>query len=151
MKTRIRRGRIVKPKWYYDACALRYSRSIVDEIRGKSIRNEIVISYLTLGEAYGTCCNESEELEEFFNELFEDVKGHVTIISNHVSDILLSKIRDECKIIKVIDAIHLATAIKNGCEVFRTADRDIYGLTNVTRKRLRKISGISNFKISKIE
>lgn len=151
IKSRIRKGKAIKPKWYYDACALRHGRGIVDEIRGKSIKKDILISYLTLGEAYGSCCNESEEFEEFFKDLFENIKKYITIVSNHVPDRLFNEIREECKTMKVADAMHIATAIENGCEILRTADRDIHGLTNATRKRLREISGIPNFKISKVK
>ncbi len=146
MKKRI----AAKSKCYYDACAMRHSRKIIDEIRGKSMNGEVVISYLTLGEAYGSCRNESEEFEELFEEIFDGIKEHITIVSNYVSESLFNNVRKECRAIDIVDAMHVATALTNKCEIFRTADRDIHGLTNSTRKKLRIMAGISNFKISKL-
>lgn len=148
VKNRSRKNKTSMPKWYYDACVLRSeNRNIIDEIRGKSKTKEILISYLTLGEAYGSCCNDGKKFEEYFKELFEKIRRFIIIVNNDISKKLFDEIRDENKRIRIADAVHLATAIKNKCEGLRTEDRDLYGLSKNKIQKLGKKYGISNFAI----
>ncbi|TRZ80564.1 PIN domain-containing protein [bacterium] len=146
-----RKKKGVEGRWYYDACVLRAGRKTIDEIRGKSRRKKILISYLTLGEAYGSCCNEDKAVEEAFRELFREIRELITIVNNDIPYKLFEGIREECKRIGVADTVHLATAIKNNCENLRTADRDIYGLTKETIQKLRNKFDVPKFTVTEMK
>jgi len=139
-----------KPKWYFDACALRKERKTIDEIRARHIRKDILISYLALGEAYGSCCSENKDVEQAFKELIEEIRKYILVIKNDISNKLFEDVRSKCDRISIADAIHLATALKYKCENLITADRDLYGLSKNTKKELCNKYGISNFTITKM-
>jgi len=139
-----------KQKWYYDASALRKDRQTIDEIRGKSIKKDILISYLALGVAYGSCCNDGKVVEETFKQLIEEIRDFIKIVKNDIPEKLFDDVRKECKCIKIADAIHLATSLKYKCENLRSSDRDLYGLRKEPIKELCKKYQVSNFAITKM-
>ncbi|NQU82374.1 MAG: PIN domain-containing protein [Parcubacteria group bacterium] len=148
VKSRIRKGKSVKPRIYYDASALiSQKRDIFDEIAGESIKKDILISYLALGEAYGSCCGDGEEDEEYFRQLFSKIRKFVKIVKNDVSTRLFDSVRSECGRIEICDALHLATAIYYKCEQLRTKDRDLSGIDKNKIKKLAKKYKIPNFAI----
>ncbi len=125
-------------KWYFDACALDFD----PDQSVKDITNKTAIAYishLSLGEAYGNCLRKNfdktgEDANEaifIFTNFVRRLKGFVNIIGNDDIDDIFSELRDTFRL-SITDAMHLATAIKNECNVFRTADPDF----NVDRKKI---------------
>ena len=74
--------------------------------------------------------------------------GVLEIVGNDGVDVLLSKINEILPAFSITDSIHLATALREQCCIFRTTDKDFIGLTNTISKQLSYASGIAKFNIS---
>lgn len=125
------------PKWYYDANALDVKEVFV-EITKKHRANETLISFLALGEAYGNNFNKSDELAESFVELIGKLRDHIKIITNEGTNGILKELMETFPRLDAADALHLATAIHNNCEMIRSGDKDIYG---IPEKKLSEFCG----------
>lgn len=141
-------------KWYYDACVLT-TKETYDEIYNGNKRHgtKPIISNLAIGEACGNRYRKAgmEALNSFFILLARlDSLGVLEIVDHRGIDKILQEITNESEL-DITDAIHLATAIYNGCCNFRTIDRDLYGIPrDKVSKIAEKFSGIRNFVISKM-
>ncbi len=143
---------IEKEGWYYDACALDYGKAIYGEIINK--RNPIrrVVSHLSLGEAYGNCRFKGPEQESAFLQLMRIAGKRMEIVGHDDGvETIFNSVREKFPRLSFTDAMHLATAIKNRCCVFRTADGDFDLEPAEIRDFVRKDFNIPNFKINKIE
>ena len=118
-------------KWYYDANALDSGKGFYREIIN-SRPKETLISHLAIGEAYGNCLGKGKEEAMAFTELMDKIRGlfgkyNIKIIGNDDIEKQLDIVRGKIKRISITDAVHLATALKYKCCMFRTSDRDLYG------------------------
>lgn len=141
-------------RWYYDACALDDSKKIYKEILNKNPK-EILLSHLAIGEAYGNCLGKGEEEANVFTSLMDKIikvkeKYNIKIIGNDKTEFELEKVKSIIRRISITDAIHLATALKNKCRIFKTIDGDFCGESPLKMKKLGEKCGISNFKIKKM-
>lgn len=144
-----------KPKFrfYYDACTLESTTKAYGEILNGSSTTLTIISHLSIGEAYGNAIDKSDEAAETCVELIEKLrklKGKsVKIVGNDVGSDVFCDIQETFPTLDHADALHLATAIKNKCDVLRTIDQDLYGLN---RKKVHELGArydIKNLSISK--
>lgn len=110
-----------KPKWYYDACALDKTASW-GEVLNKAPKKPI-ISHLALGEAYGNCLLKGEDALKNFLEFIGLIKKTdlLNIVGNDNVDRYFNEIRGTFSL-PITDALHLATALENGCCIFKTRD-----------------------------
>ncbi len=138
------------PKWYYDACALDV-KEVFAEITKKHRANETLISFLALGEAYGNNFNKSDKLAEGFFELIGKLRNNIKIISNEKTNGILRELMEAFPMLDAADALHIATAIKNDCEMIRTADQDMYGIPKKKLLEFCKNQGKKNIFISEVK
>lgn len=142
-------------KWYFDACALDFDidRS-VKEMTNKTYR--CYVSHLSLGEAYGnyllkTFSKPTEEIKEkiaAYTIFMKRLMGHIIIVGNDNVDTIFSDLRRIFRL-SITDAIHLATAVSNGCVIFRTADiRDFGNNRKKISEYVAKQYSLPNFAIS---
>lgn len=142
-------------KWYYDSNTLDKLESY-REIINKNNPHQSLISHLSVGEAYANSILKGEAAAETFLELFSKMRQSkfIEIVKNDGSDGLFDDIRDTFKRLSVTDALHLATAIENGCCILRTGDIDLYGLDEDDNKNKLKILskqyGLARFAITKV-
>ena len=131
----------LKERWYYDACVLD-DRRVYEELINKHPPKESFISHLALGEALGNCLLKGTEAASAFFELIEKFQGLIRIIGNDNIDSELDVIKNDTSIrLSITDSIHLATAFKNQCIVFVTADKNDF--INIPRKKVLTLA--SNF------
>jgi len=142
------------PKWYYDACVLE-KRLIYPEIT--SIKNPKIpiISHLALGEAYGNCLlDKGEEKADNFLKFIKLLKQNnfLYIKGNDGIDKIFNEINSSLDFrLSITDAVHLATAIKHECCIFKTADaKDFKEINKNKIKELGKKYNTPNFAISVI-
>ncbi|MFH1392440.1 MAG: PIN domain-containing protein [bacterium] len=84
---------------------------------------------LALGEAYANSyIKKDEEKLRAFLCLMDLLRGRISIISNDYAEEEFEKAKEKFPRLSISDALHIATAIKHSCSIFKTADRDIYGL-----------------------
>lgn len=140
MNKRRKKWQTPTERWYYDACTLE-AGIIYDEIvnNTRSTR-KLTASFLSLGEAYGNCFRDgkSEDAPEKFIQLINALKkaGKLDIIPNSDIESEFEFVRDNCDRMEASDAVHLATAIKNKCNIFRTFDGD-FDLTKKQRETIQ--------------
>jgi predicted nucleic acid-binding protein len=137
---------------YFDACTLDSSADIYDLIINKLHQNSAIVSHLAIGEACGRALEKGESTLNAFVELITSIRDHIKIVGNDGVDSIVQEIWDgnEIKRIGMTDAIHLATAIKHGCSVFKTADRDFSGACPSIYKAIALKHNITDFSISKV-
>ena len=132
-------------RWYYDACTLKAGIIYDEIINNTRSTRKLTASFLSLGEAYGNCFRDgkAEDAPEKFFQLIEALKkaGKLDLISNAGIEKEFKFIRENCGILEVSDATHLATAIKNGCNIFRTFDSH-FDLTNTQIEVIKKRFGL---------
>ena len=133
-------------KWYYDACTLDLSETYAELINKKHPK-ECYVSHLALGEAYANCHLKGRDIAEAFVELIEKMRGYITITKNDGIDRLFNEVREAVPALSITDAIHVATALKNGCNVVRTLDRDVWGIDKKTLAELAAKSGMPHFSV----
>lgn len=141
-----------KERWYYDACALDEGKNTYAEIINKNFPKTALISYLSLGEAYGNCYKKSKTKAEALLELIEKLRNYIEIVDNDGIEDIFEEIQDEFDTnrLSITDSIHLATAIFHKCDILRTADRDLYGLDPRKILKLSENFDLKRFKITKI-
>jgi predicted nucleic acid-binding protein len=131
-----------KLKYYYDAGALHDEdvKELFQEMINldrKSITP--MMSHLSMGEALGNVCyKKGREQAEAFAALIYDIQKFVKIVGNDKIDEELEVVSSEFSGIGVTDAVHLATAIKYACEVFRTSDDNLS--KRITKKGWKRVS-----------
>jgi len=140
-----------KERCYYDACALDYDKGTYSYIINERYYVESMASYLSLGEAYGNCYKKGEEKLKAFTKLMEESRDLIKIISNDYIEEQLEMVRKKFKRLTITDAVHLATALKHRCKIFRTIDPDIYKLDPEKVKELAKECNVPKFSIEKVE
>jgi len=140
-------------KWYYDACTLDDKLNTYAEIINYGHKS--YTSHLAIGEACANCLlkagkTRDYELLDLFIDLLKKLRnlGVLEIVGNDGVDVLLSKINEILPAFSITDSIHLATALREQCCIFRTTDKDFIGLTNTISKQLSYASGIAKFNIS---
>lgn len=143
-----KKGKKLRVRWYYDACALEGEGTIYEIVNTRRYPKESVLSHLSLGEAYGNCFLGGKEKSEAFIELIEKLRRHITIIKNDGIDNQFEEVKAKIPALSITDAIHLATALKNDCSLIRTIDRDLYGIEKNKVHDLGKKFGIEEFSIS---
>lgn len=135
-----RKGEVPAERWYYDACALETSIIYDEIINNTRSYRKLTASFLSLGEAYGNCFRDGkgENAPANFVELINELRklDKLDIVSNADIEDEFEFVRNLCEIrLEVADAVHLATAIKNRCNIFRTFDDDF----NFTSQQIAKI------------
>lgn len=135
---------------YYDACALE-GEGVIREIINHGNANQVIISHLALGEAYGNCLIKNEDIKNAFIKLVNDLLSFVKIVGNDGAESYLSDTQEIIGRISITDAMHIATALHHRCEVIRTRDRDFCGLDNSKLKELGEKYSIPNFAVSEID
>ena len=137
---------------YYDACTLDSSKKTFGEILNKKDGNNCIVSHLAIGEAYANSFTKQKEVPETFIKLLGQLKPFISIVNHDGIETVLDELLSQKEIrIEAADAVHVATAIKNRCEVLRTLD---YGLYNIPNKKIKAFAeryGLPNFSISKME
>ena len=121
------------------------------EIINKKDGNNCILSHLALGEAYGNSFKKGEEVFDGFIKLIGQLKPFTNIVNHDGIESVLRDLLEEKEIrIEAADAIHVATAIKNRCEVLRTIDKGLYDIPHKKVKALGERYGL-DFSISKME
>ncbi len=138
-------------RYYYDACALEANKDIYKEFLDKNYPHESIVSFLSLGEAYGNCRLKSKEASNAFTQLIEDISDHISIENHDGIEAIFNKVREIFKELDMCDAIHLATAIKYKCCIFKTADRDLYGIPENKVQELAADFGLNSFVITQVK
>jgi len=150
--------RAIDKNWYFDACALEEKKRLGSLATACSKGGAIVVvSHLSLGEAYGSCVKkdnndisrggEGERLRTF-NSLIQELCNaeYLCVVSNEDIDEILEKTRDYFKL-SITDAMHLATALKHHCQIVKTTDRDLSGLNASKLKQLGSLFNNPHFQI----
>ena len=136
--------------WYYDACALDSGTEVYGEMTSKSNPIRPIVSHLALGEAYGNCHNKGKAQEDAFLRLMRVASRKMEIVGNDGIEEILSITKETFPKLSFTDAIHLATAIKFKCNIFRTSDNDFCGLDHEKVKKYGSNFEIPNFRIKKV-
>lgn len=146
-----------REKWYYDACALDSGLETYSEIINKNHPIKPIVSHLSLGEAYGNCHGriKSKEASEAFIDLINRLKAlnKLNIVGNDGINDIFDEIRNDIPHLSITDLMHLATAIKNKCNIFRTIDDDFINLSDINKKKIKEIAEKSytpNFVIRRV-
>lgn len=139
-------------KWYLDACVLDRDKNIYGDILTR-VPKQVFISHLALGEAFGNCHKKGEDALKSFVELIGKLKTlssvRVMVVGHDNIDEELAEVKATFPVLKTSDAIHLATALKEGCYKFRTIDPD-FKLEKKKVMELGKKFGINNFAITDV-
>lgn len=142
-------------KWYYDACALE-NEMILKEIMkmNRKYPRLHIISHLSLGEAYGSCCNKGKEAASSFLDLMEKLLDryfeNIKIVGNDCPKKIIDYIRKNF-VLSITDALHLATAVKNKCCILRTTDYHLYNLSKQKIRGLKEKFNLSQFAITEMK
>ena len=142
-------------KWYYDACALDNDKNTYKEIfsNNKHRKIESLASNLSVGEAYGNSYRKKgKEAADSFMNLMRVLNktGAFKIVDHCDIKKLFFEIVENFPRLDIPDAIHLATAIKNGCCNLRTVDSDLYKIPAKDIRDLAKKFQAHNFAITKM-
>ncbi len=140
-----------KPRWYYDACTLERSKSAYAEMFNSHYPIQAIISHLSFGEAYANAHLKGKEQVDAFVKLMHSLSPYIEVVENDGCDDAFAKVREKFERLKITDAMHLAIAINNGCEIVRTTDRDLYGLPKPDLKSLGQIYGLSSLAITQMK
>ena len=128
-------------KWYYDACTLDPNLGTFGEIVNK--RATAYTSNLALGESFANSLRKDPESLESFIDLIKKLREtgiEINIVGN-------DEIKELCSRLSLTDSVHLATALREGCCVFRTIDSDFDDVTTDIQKQLANKHGMSTFSI----
>lgn len=147
--------------WYYDACALEFE-FIIREITENQSGIKACISHLGLGEAFGNCHLKDKRSKRVlisvpfevdrnkmsaFVDLMENLTDYLKVVGNDGVEEILQEIRTQFPDLGLTDSIHLATAIKHQCSIFRTTDPDFNGIANGTLKSICTQFGLKPMRI----
>ena len=116
-----------KDHWYYDACMLERKKSDYGEMFRSHNPIIPILSHLSLGEAFAGAYRKGPEKLEAFVALIESLRLFIFVVENDGKSKLLEDIKENFELSDT-DAMHLATAISNGCVCIRTIDPDFVGL-----------------------
>ncbi|MFA6601435.1 MAG: PIN domain-containing protein [Candidatus Paceibacterota bacterium] len=140
-------------KWYYDACTLDHRLATYGEIINKGHKS--YTSHLAVGEACSSCLlkagdTKNYEILDFFVDLLKKLRNieQLEIVSNDHVESILRKISEIVPVLSITDSLHLATALREQCCVFRTIDNDFNGLTKSVCEELAHENGMSRFAVS---
>jgi predicted nucleic acid-binding protein len=119
-------------RWYYDACVLQKDSDIHPDIVNDNPKQGIlsVTSHLALGEALGNILlKDKNQFDAFLNLIARYNKaGLLEIEGNDGIEKQMEKISEHGLELSFSDRVHLATALKAGCEQLHTCDGDFsYG------------------------
>lgn len=135
-------------RWYYDACALETGIIYDEIINNTRSSRKLTASFLSLGEAYGNCFREDkdESAPSKFVQLIEKLRnvGKLDIISNAQINKAFNFVKEVCDKLEVADAMHLATALQNKCNILRSFDRHFIKLTKEQKDRLAERFELNN-------
>ncbi|MFT4326546.1 MAG: PIN domain-containing protein [Candidatus Woesearchaeota archaeon] len=113
---------------YLDACALHESKSMLGQLYSKKSKEKIqpITSHLSLGEAIGNILYKKHADPKVFVESIEKfiAKGILKITGNDDVKKYMEAINLHIRLSET-DTMHVATAIKNKCDIFITTDSDI--------------------------
>jgi len=142
-------------KWYYDACALDNDKNTYKEVFNNNKRRSIesLAGNLSIGEAYGNSYRKKgKEAADSFINLIKALNkiGAFKIVDHCDIKNLFSEIIARFPRLEMTDAIHLSTAIRNGCCNLRTVDSDLYNLPSKEVRELAIKFNAPNFAITKI-
>lgn len=135
-------------KWYYDACTLDPNLGTFGEIVNK--RAIAYTSNLALGESFANSLRKDPESLESFIDLIKKLREtgiEIKIVGNDETEGIISQIKELCSRLSLTDSMHLATALREGCCVFRTIDPDFDDVTKDMQKQLANQHGMSTFSI----
>ncbi|MBU6427103.1 PIN domain-containing protein [Patescibacteria group bacterium] len=140
-------------KWYYDACTLDRDLETLSEIINKHHPKQAYTSHLAIGEAYANCSNKSVERNDpeilsAYVDLISKLRKYLRIVSNDGVEKILEKIKSMRPTLSITDSIHLATAIREQCCVFRTTDHDFNGFSKQDQIDLAHAFGMSRLSIN---
>jgi len=140
-------------RWYYDACALKKDPKIHAQIINDNPKQNImsVTSHLALGEALGNVLFKKKEQVDAFTGLIQSYceAGLLVVKDNDSIEEHLLKIKEHRFEMNFSDSVHLATALKNGCEQLHTSDGD-FDYEPAKYRALGAEFGLSNFCIKKV-
>jgi predicted nucleic acid-binding protein len=141
-----------RQKHYFDACTLESGTGVYGLILNKLHPNDVIVSHLSLGEAYGNSLLGGEDKTNAFVGLIQTFQKYIKVVDHDGIDHIIKDIWDCEKIkLKMADAIHLATAIKNGCSVFHTSDGDFCNGSSDGFREVAKKYNIDDFQIAETE
>ncbi len=139
-------------KWYYDACSLDSNKDVYVEIESniKKHNTKAIISHLSLGEAFANCHRKGKEQLYAFIDLISNLKDSdlIKVVGN---DHTIKELKDIFEVfdgLHAADALHLATAIYNNCEILRTTDNDLLKLPKKKVLEIAKKYGCHSFCIT---
>lgn len=137
-------------KWYYDACTLDEGLVSLDEIINKSHFHKAYTSNLAIGEACANCFNTNEEQFSAFVDLLRRLRKYIEIVGNDGVEETILEIKELCPRLSLTDSMHLATALREKCCVFRTTDLGFDDVTKDIGKQLANKHGMSTFSIGQM-
>lgn len=136
--------------WYYDSCTLDKSKSDYGEMFNRTPPIKPVISFLSIGEAFGNSYLKGEYQLDAFVDLMKALKPFIKVVENDGSTNTLTRVREVFTALSITDALHIATAIENNCVCVRTTDRDLYGLSKEGLKELCEEFNLPSFTVRRM-
>ncbi len=142
-------------KWYYDACTLDHKLTTYGEI----INDEhiSITSNLAIGEGCANCLLKWNNIKGYdvldsFIDLLKKLRDQdlLKIVGNNDIESILARNKESVPRLSVTDSIHLATALREKCCIFRTIDNDFDELTKNIEKRIANENGMPKFAVSKM-
>ena len=137
--------------WYYDACVIE-REFFYSEITGKTKKyRRFITSNLAIGEAFANRCESSKkdnnptDFVVLINWLREANKLEIKSNAGITIRRLTKTILEDFPFLDIADSVHLATAIKNKCQVFRTTDRHFIEEDQKKIIKLAKENGCRSF------
>ena len=135
-------------RWYYDSCTLDRMEAYSDILNIQQHSVICMTSHLGLGEAHGTCFEKGNEKLDAFLELQVKIKPYLRVVGNDDIEKIFDELSVELPRLTFTDKVHLATAIKYKCEVFKTTDGDLTGLPKKKVLEIAQKHGCPDFAIS---
>ena len=138
----------IERRIYYDANM--FIRKCVGEIVNNNSSKGVasITGHLALGEAFGTARRKGQEELESLLGVIEHLGSYLRVVSHDGINDHLALVLEIFPRLAMSDAIHLATALSNDCEILRSSDGDLYGLDKHKLERLCSECGSNKLLIS---
>lgn len=92
-----------------------------------------------------------EEAVHSFVDLILKLQGYLTIVQHDDVVTIFDQVRERFPRLSLSDAVHLATAIKCRCCVFKTSDHDFHGIGSVIKRFVEEKFSINYFGVLEVK